>query len=108
MKKSLILAAVVCLFAVSGCAYKEISKNLDNSQILRRGMSKEVVLQVMGEPLKNQRRADENNWYYRDQIRCFDGQCTADECMILVFEDDKLIGWGRDFNARRNFTELQK
>ena len=108
MKKILSIVSVVAVVFLSGCAWKEIDKNLTNSTKLRRGMSKEQVVLVMGEPLKNQKFADDNKWYYRDQVRCFDGQCTGDECMILVFEDDKLIGWGRDFNARRNFTELKK
>jgi hypothetical protein len=41
---------------------------------------------------------------YRNQVRCFDGQCTADECTVLVFENDVLIGWGAEFNAKRAFA----
>ncbi len=104
MKKILSLLVVISAVFLSGCAYKEININLANAQKLRRGMTKDQVLQVMGEPLKNQRHADENNWYYRNQVRCFDGQCTADECTVLVFENDVLIGWGAEFNAKRAFA----
>ncbi|MBQ9788832.1 MAG: DUF3192 domain-containing protein [Lentisphaeria bacterium] len=104
MKKILVLFAVLSVILSSGCVSRDINQNLANAQKLRCGMSKEQVLAVMGEPLKNQKLADDNNWYYRDQICSFDWQDTADECMILVFENDKLIGWGRDFNTRRKFT----
>ena len=104
MKKILYFFAALSIVLLSGCVSREINRNLENAQKLRCGMSKTQVISIMGEPLKNQKYADDNNWYYRDQICSFDCQDTADECMILVFENDKLIGWGRDFNTRRKFT----
>ena len=108
MKKILSVCACMAVIFLSGCAWSEIDKNLTNAAQLRCGMSKEQVIALMGEPLKDQFFASENKWHYRDQVRRYDGQCTADECMVLVFEDDKLIGWGKAFNTARNFTELKK
>lgn len=101
MKKILnILLFIIISAAIGGCSFKEISRNLENSQKLRVGMTKEQVLEIMGEPLKNESFHEENTWYYFVRINWYDCLYTRDECMPLVFKDNKLIGWGNEFKAR--------
>lgn len=93
---SLVLFTVI----LSGCSWSEINRNVENSKQLRVGMTKEQVLQIMGEPLKSASFHEENVWHYFVRINWYDGLYTRDECMPLVFKDNKLIGWGNEFKAR--------
>ena len=49
-------AAALALAALigGGCGWQEASTNLENSRSLRVGMTKEEVLEVMGEPIRNE------------------------------------------------------
>lgn len=105
MKKFLALLILAIILVNNSCIYKEIDKNLANAELLRVGMTKKQVLNVMGEPLQDQIDADENNWFYASEIRSLDGQYTRDECLVLVFENNKLLGFGKEFNAKRAFKE---
>lgn len=93
---SLVLFVVV----LSGCSWSEINRNIENSKQLRVGMTKEQVLQIMGEPLTKAAFHEENVWHYFVRINWYDGLYTRDECMPLVFKDNQLIGWGNEFKAR--------
>lgn len=98
-----LLRLVIFLFLplfITGCSWKEINRNVENSKQLRIGMTKEQVLQIMGEPLKNVAFHEENVWHYFIRINWYDGLYTRDECLPLVFKDNKLIGWGNEFKAR--------
>ena len=101
MKKITRLFSLV-LFTVilAGCSWSEISRNIKNSEQLRVGMTKEQVLQIMGETLKNASFHEEDVWHYFIRVNWYDGLYTRDECMPLVFKDGKLIGWGTEFKAR--------
>lgn len=101
MKKIIRLFSIL-LFTVilAGCSWKEINRNIENSRRLRVGMTKEQVLEIMGEPLKEVSFHEENVWHYFVRINWYDGLYTRDECMPLVFKDNKLIGWGNEFKAR--------
>lgn len=101
MKKFIRFFTSFCLisFLVS-CSWKEIDRNVENSKNLRIGMTKAQVLQIMGEPLKDVSFHEENVWHYFIRINWYDGLYTRDECLPLVFKDDKLIGWGNEFKAR--------
>lgn len=101
MKKIIRLFSIL-LFTVilAGCSWKEINRNIENSRQLRVGMTKEQVLDIMGEPLKEVSFHEENVWHYFVRINWYDGLYTRDECMPLVFKDNKLIGWGNEFKAR--------
>jgi outer membrane protein assembly factor BamE (lipoprotein component of BamABCDE complex) len=90
-----VISALFC-----GCSFKEINRNLDNSRKLRVGMTKEQVLGIMGEPLRDVYFHEENVWYYFVRINWYDCLYTRDECMPLVFENDKLAGWGNEYKAR--------
>ena len=101
MKKIIRLFSIL-LFTVilAGCSWKEINRNIENSRRLCVGMTKEQVLEIMGEPLKEVSFHEENVWHYFVRINWYDGLYTRDECMPLVSKDNKLIGWGNEFKAR--------
>ena len=99
---ALLLAAAV-LLASAGCAlnpWYTASRNIDNSKRLRVGMTKNEVLEVMGEPLADEIFCTPDCWYYYIEPVWVDGLTTEEECMPLVFEDGKLVGWGRGFFVR--------
>ncbi len=99
----LIIVVMLC-----GCSFKEVRTNLENSQKLRVGMTKEQVLDIMGEPLRDLQFHEENVWYYFVRINWYDGLYTRDECMPLVFENDKLAGWGNEYKARMDNVAPKK
>lgn len=103
---SVVFCAIMLLFC--GCSFKEINRNLDNSRKLRVGMSKEQVLDIMGEPLRDVYFHEEDVWYYFVRINWYDFLYTRDECMPLVFEDGKLAGWGNEYKARRDTVAPEK
>lgn len=109
MKNILNLSLLVlsCL-VLCGCSFKEINRNLDNSKKLRVGMTKEQVLDIMGEPLRDASFHEENVWHYFVRINWYDGLYTRDECMPLVFVNDKLAGWGNEFKARMDTVAPMK
>ena len=95
-----VLAAGLCLLAcAAGCStpWSTISRNLENSRNLRVGMTKEQVLEIMGEPIRDEKFCEPDVWFYYIDMVWGDGLITEDECMPLVFKDGKLIGWGNDF-----------
>lgn len=89
--------ALLLLAAEGGCSLWTIRKNVRNSRDLRVGMTKEEVLQVMGEPIRNEKFCEPDLWFYYKDMVWGDGLTTEDECMPLVFENGKLVGWGSDF-----------
>ena len=102
-KFSIIAAVLLGAIAVSltsgGCAtpWGTIRRNIENSRKLRVGMTKAQVLEIMGEPIRDEKFCDPNIWFYYNEMVWGDGLITEDECMPLVFENGKLIGWGNDF-----------
>lgn len=101
-----LFCAVIAVFC--GCSFKEINRNLENSAKLRVGMTKEQVLDIMGEPLRDAAFHEENVWYYFVRINWYDFLYTRDECMPLVFVNDKLAGWGNEFKARMDTVAPMK
>ena len=90
----LIIVVMLC-----GCSFKEVRTNLENSQKLRVGMTKDEVLAVMGEPLKDESYHRPDLWYYYFDCNWMDGLYTEEECFPLVFKEGKLVGWGNRFYA---------
>lgn len=88
---SALLAALLC-----GCALTEASRNIENSKKLRVGMTKTQVLAVMGKPVEEE-FATPDLWFYFVKSVWMDGLTTEEECLPLVFEKGKLIGWGNRF-----------
>ncbi len=93
-----ILAALL----IAGCTtpWGEIDRNITNSKNLRVGMTKNQVLEVMGQPITDELFCKPDVWYYFIQSVWQDGLTTEDECMPLVFEEGKLVGWGNPFYAK--------
>ena len=104
MKKTILLftvcAAALMLTAVSGgceTPWSMAQKNVANSRNLRVGMTKNEVLEIMGEPIRDEKFCEPDLWFYYIEMVWGDGLITPEECLPLVFEDGKLIGWGNDF-----------
>ncbi len=99
-----VLIAVTAALLCSSCAstpWAERSRNLENSKKIRVGMTKEEVLQIMGEPLRDEMFNKPDVWYYYVMTKWYDGLTTEDECMPFVFDSGKLIGWGNAFYAQK-------
>jgi len=105
MKKSFIdgarmLGIVLALGLCGGCStpWGTASDNITRSRDLRVGMTKSEVISVMGEPIRDESFCKPDLWYHYIDTVWFDGLVTEDECMPLIFEDGKLVGWGNDFH----------
>ena len=92
-------AALMLAACVGGCEtpWATARKNVENSRNLRVGMTKNEVLEVMGEPIRDEKFCDPDLWYYYIEMVWGDGLVTPEECLPLVFREGKLIGWGNDF-----------
>ena len=93
------------VFLVTSCANRKIiEQNRAHLKLLHKGMSKEQVLSIMGEPLKNEVYNSDNTWYYFVESKWSDGMITRDECAPLFFDDEgKLAGWGQE--AYRKYSQ---
>ena len=95
-----VLATALWLAACAGgCStpWGQAKKNVENSRNLRVGMTKNEVIEIMGEPIRDEKFCSPDLWFYYIEMVWGDGLITPEECMPLVFEDGKLIGWGNDF-----------
>lgn len=103
MKKLNVLIFVLMLSMMFfSCAFIEERRNNRNLEQLKRGMTKEEVLNIMGEPLKDEKRyRDPDVWFYYTETKWSDGNATRDECTPLVFKDGRLIGWGKKYYKKR-------
>jgi outer membrane protein assembly factor BamE (lipoprotein component of BamABCDE complex) len=63
---------------------------------LRVGMTKQAVLKVMGDPVK-EKYSTPDVWFYFVDTKWHDGFTTRDECTPLVFKNGKLQGWGNNY-----------
>ena len=94
------LAAVCAAAMLTGCGWVDARRNLDNARALRVGMTKQQVLEIMGEPVRNEVFVRPDVWFYYVEPVWLDFLTTEDECMPLVFENGRLIGWGNEYYAR--------
>ncbi|MCP3674247.1 MAG: DUF3192 domain-containing protein [Gammaproteobacteria bacterium] len=119
-----VLLALPLTLALSGCIivsgdhegdwdnnnsnWKAVQKeNLSNITKLSLGQSRSQVLSQMGDPniteaFTNASGSNYQVLFYRTNHEHSDGQTTKDETTPLVFENDKLIGWGQDALQRLN------
>ena len=88
------LLTVFVLITVS-CGLSMKTRNNKNIVNLKKGMTKQEVLALMGEPLRNEVYNTENVFYYFTESKLSDGMITHDECTPLFFKDEKLAGWGQ-------------
>ena len=101
MKKFILLFAVVLMAA--GCSinpFHVAKTNIENSKKLRVGMTKNEVLAIMGEPVKNETFNRPDIWFYYFNMNWGDGFITEDECFPLVFDNGKLAGWGNAYYTK--------
>lgn len=98
MKK--VLAVVLCL-GLCNCGYGKIAKKNNELLVtLRTGQPTQEVLQVMGPPEKSEKYSDKEKtmdvWFYRTNSAS-GGWDAEDSLTPIVFENDKLVGWGKNF-----------
>ena len=81
------------LFFACGCDRVQASKNVDNLNLLKVGMTKEQVIQIMGKPNDIEVfRKIEVLYYLTDAQFAFGGGTSG--CTPIVIDDNKVIGWG--------------
>lgn len=108
------LLALICA-VMSGCVTLDEMRAINRARLvnLSIGMTKQKAIKIMGnkpcvcegttinnpyftETIKAGEKTFETVYYYTDVI-VFDNIITRDELTPLVFEDNKLIGWGKEF-----------
>lgn len=98
-------AAAGMLLALVACGMSERERNLRGIANLRRGMTKDEVSTMMGQPLTREVYHEPDVWYYYTRSRWSDGAITRDECTPVVFEHDRVVGWGHDFLKQHRFQK---
>lgn len=99
-RAALVVSAVVFLLTSCGNWDPEIVKNRENLPKLRKGMTKDEVRSVMGEPVKGTKYSEKNSdiWFYYTGFRWSDCMITKDECTPVVFnKKGKVEGWGQEY-----------
>lgn len=89
------ITLIATLLLQTSCGISMSARNLTNLKQLRKGMTKQQVLKVMGEPLRDEIYNTDNVWYYFTESKWSDGACTRDECTPLFFKKGLLLGWGQ-------------
>ena len=103
----LLYSSVIFLVSILSTSCSFISKydpgfvqraiNQENLELLKKGMTEQDVLTIMGTPqIKEDYHKAIILLYYTDWDWA-DAAVLKAECTPLVFENDKLIGWGRGF-----------
>ena len=93
MGKTALLSLV--LLALCGCVNTP-ADTAERAKALRVGMTKSQVEEIMGKPVQES-FSTPDLWFYYVETVWLDGLITEDECMPLVFENGKLIGFGRKY-----------
>lgn len=97
-----ILTAFALTALVSSCeycnwAYFEGEDTRAKMSKIRLGMTKQEVLDLMGEPLKDEKFNKPNVWFYYTNVRWGDTLTAREESAPVVFKEGRVIGWGNDF-----------
>lgn len=110
MKKTVLLIAVVAL--LTGCQGSpvqtgwEAESNRKAMLGLSIGQSKVDVVEVMGQPRKTEAYSRDGTntefWLYLTEGRDISDRKMTDEHFTpLVFENDQLVGWGRNYYVEK-------
>jgi len=100
MKKTVILLTLSVF--ISGC--EAICKfdgacwaqrNRDNLNRLGIGMTKSEVREIMGKPYKREASGKTEWWFYQTEHSAYEPDYVR--YTPIAFEDEKVIGWGRNF-----------
>ena len=90
------LATFSYLLLQTSCGTSMSERNLTNLKRVRKGMTKNEVLKIMGEPLRDEVYNTDDVWYYFTQSKWSDGAITRDECTPVFFDKQgRLLGWGQ-------------
>lgn len=102
---ALSLCCTICLCVA--CGYREAAITRSRMEDIRVGMNKAQVVNLLGEPLKDESYASEDVWFYYTRPRWYDGQATQDECTPFFFDANGLLaGWGIDYaRTMKNASE---
>ena len=100
-----VFVAVMLLAFVSSCeycnwAYFEGEKTHSKMSNIRLGMTKQEVLDMMGEPLKDEKFNKPDIWFYYTNVRWGDTLTVREESAPVIFSEGRVIGWGNDFYQR--------
>lgn len=102
----------VCCGVFSGCAalvdpdtslfaphkWDEIFRNRENLAKLQTKMTRDEVLEIMGEPIKGEVYCEDNIWWYYTRTVWNDYMTTRDECTPVIFnQEDRVEGWGMTY-----------
>ena len=87
----------ICFVDKFSPGFVERYKNTHNATKLKVGMTKEEAFKIMGEPLMYEQYAKPDEWFYYSDWDWADCAKAKNECTPLVFQDGRLIGWGRVF-----------
>jgi len=93
MKYPAIVLILVAFLLVS-C---ESSRTKEKIETFKKGMTQQEVIAELGEPIKGEVYCKPNVLFYYTDPQWSDGNMTSDECTPMVFENNKLIGWGTEF-----------
>ncbi len=105
----IVICGLICFLPVS-CSFMskydpgfiQRAQNLKHLKLIKKGMTKQEVLTIMGEPQRYGKIQQTNIWFYYTVWDWADAAVSEIECTPLVFENDQLIGWGLAFY--RNYT----
>lgn len=109
-----LLMAAGMMSLLPSCFYFEMKRNTENVAKIRKGMTRKHLLEVMGEPVRDEAYCSRNVLYYYTRQRWMDGMVMRDECTPVAFDEfDRVIGWGPDFHTGvydflANPTPIQK
>ena len=96
--KQVLTSICLCCLTVMIASCNSINKNRDNIDKIEIGMTKQQVLDIMGEPLKNESYHKPNIWFYHTDRKWMDGVITRDECTPIVFDEiDMVVGRGFEY-----------
>ena len=90
----------VALLLLTACGMEERAHNRQGVANLNKGMTKQEVTSLLGQPLTDEVYNEPDVWFYYTECRWSDGAITRDECTPVVFENDRVVGWGHDFLKR--------
>jgi len=97
MKKIVSFFALITAIATL-CSCSSVPNNAEKIKDLKKGMTKQQVINLLGEPLKFEKYHEPNIWFYQTKSVWMDGIITRDECTPIVFDDLEMVsGWGFNF-----------
>lgn len=98
MKQLFTLFTLAAIVSLNTSCNSPIPQNRANIAKIETGMTKQQVLDIMGEPLKFENYHRPNIWFYYTQRIWMDGIISQDECTPILFDKLEMVeGWGFDY-----------